>query len=387
MAYIRKLPSGLWQATVRHPSGKRITNSDALKKVVRDWATDLEAKYARGELRDPRAGQITVAEWYARWIAARGVEPGTKAKMISMWTTHCEEQWGRWPMDAITAMEAQEWANVMRKKRRARHKGKDVADGDDSPVLAATTVREAINLMSSLYVGAMKGQPPIVLGNPFQDLDLPTVPPAPIEFLDHDEAAAIIAAVRQLRPEEPDWPLLIEMGTWMGLRLGELYGLPGTRIGWLRKDVQVTQVLTRAGLRDYPKTRKSFRTVPMPRPDMTDDLAALFADRSRDSLAFTRPEGGPADDSWFRQRVWVPALKEAGVRPLPPRVMRHTAASWLVMDGVPLYDVQALLGHESITTTQRYAHLAPDAHSRVRESWRRTSDARTAPPQRKAGPA
>jgi site-specific recombinase XerD len=45
--------------------------------------------------------------------------------------------------------------------------------------------------------------------------------------------------------------------------------------------------------------------------------------------------------------------------------MRHTAASSLVMDGVPLYDVQALLGHESFATTQRYAHLAPDAHSRV----------------------
>ena len=51
--------------------------------------------------------------------------------------------------------------------------------------------------------------------------------------------------------------------------------------------------------------------------------------------------------------------------------MRHTAASWLVMDGVPLYDVQALLGHESFATTQRYAHLAPDAHSRVMESWSR----------------
>ena len=31
----------------------------------------------------------------------------------------------------------------------------------------------------------------------------------------------------------------------------------------------------------------------------------------------------------------------------------------LVQDGVPLYDVQALLGRESYETTQRYAHLAP----------------------------
>jgi len=56
--------------------------------------------------------------------------------------------------------------------------------------------------------------------------------------------------------------------------------------------------------------------------------------------------------------------------------MRHTAASWLVMDGVDLYRVQALLGHESFATTQRYAHLAPEAHDKVRESWRRMGDAR-----------
>ena len=37
-------------------------------------------------------------------------------------------------------------------------------------------------------------------------------------------------------------------------------------------------------------------------------------------------------------------MAAAGIRRFPPRIMRHTAASWLVMDGVPLYDVQALLG-------------------------------------------
>ena len=77
----------------------------------------------------------------------------------------------------------------------------------------------------------------------------------------------------------------------------------------------------------------------------------------------------------FRNRVWYPAIEAAGIRRFPRRIMRHTAASWLVQDGVPLYDVQALLGHESFATTQRYAHLAPDAHSRVVESWNRRFDA------------
>jgi integrase len=53
---------------------------------------------------------------------------------------------------------------------------------------------------------------------------------------------------------------------------------------------------------------------------------------------FTDSKGGPVSDANFRNRVWYPAIAAAGVRRFPPRIMRHTAASWLV-HGVPLYDV------------------------------------------------
>jgi hypothetical protein len=35
MAYIRRLPSGKWQATVRGPDGRRHTATDPLKGVVK----------------------------------------------------------------------------------------------------------------------------------------------------------------------------------------------------------------------------------------------------------------------------------------------------------------------------------------------------------------
>lgn len=103
-----------------------------------------------------------------------------------------------------------------------------------------------------------------------------------------------------------------------------------------------------------------------------------MAGRPRDALVFTAPHSGPVTDEHFRNRVWYPAIGAAGVRRFPPRIMRHTAASWLVQDGVPLYDVQALLGHEDYATTQRYAHLAPDAHGKVIESWARRRGASVA---------
>lgn len=45
--------------------------------------------------------------------------------------------------------------------------------------------------------------------------------------------------------------------------------------------------------------------------------------------------------------------------------LRHTYASTLVNNGVPLYDVQKLLGHAHIRTTERYAHLKQE---RLRDS-------------------
>lgn len=132
--------------------------------------------------------------------------------------------------------------------------------------------------------------------------------------------------------------------------------------------------MTRLGLRQHPKSAKSHRAVPVP-AHILEGMSVLMTGRSRDSLVFTAPEGGPVSDGQFRNRVWYPAVEAAGIRRFPPPIMRHTAASWLVQDGVSLYDVQALLGHEDYATRQRYAHPAPGAHGKVRESWARRSDA------------
>lgn len=151
--------------------------------------------------------------------------------------------------------------------------------------------------------------------------------------------------------------------------------------------------MTRNGIRQWPKSRKSHGTVPVPAA-VLEDMSVLMAGRDWAGLVFTAPGGGPVSYANFRNRVWYPAVAAArlcgrppgeerrcspggcadpqhSVRVYPPRAMRHTAASWLVQDGVPLYDVQALLGHEPFATTQRYAHLAPDAHDKVIASWQR----------------
>ncbi len=57
---------------------------------------------------------------------------------------------------------------------------------------------------------------------------------------------------------------------------------------------------------------------------------------------------------------WNTARKRAGLKQLRIHDLRHSFASALVNGGTPLYEVQKLLGHSSIRTTERYAHLAPE---------------------------
>jgi integrase len=372
MPYIRRLPSGKWQATVRGRDGKRHTKTHKLKSVVREWGRAQEALIARGDFRDPRLGEIRVGDWYARVEASRVIDGITKTKNASLWRTHCEPAWAGWQMAAVTRMEAQEWVNLLKVTRRARHKGRAVSGEDQGvPVISAATIADTVHLMSQLYSAAMKEHPPIVVVNPFADLDLPTIQPRSVEFLEHDEAEALYAAAAAIGA---DWRTLIELGTQVGLRFGELAGLHGHRVDWLRGKIQVIDVVTRQGLRQWPKSKKSHRVVPVP-ASVLEGMSAAMTGRPRDGLVFTSTQGGPVSDGHFRDRVWYPAVADAGIRRFPPRIMRHTAASWLVQDGVPLYDVQALLGHEDYRTTERYAHLAPDAHGKVIESWSRRPDA------------
>ena len=57
---------------------------------------------------------------------------------------------------------------------------------------------------------------------------------------------------------------------------------------------------------------------------------------------------------------WDTARKKAGLADVRMHDLRHSFASLLVNSGRTLYEVQHLLGHTQVKTTQRYAHLSQD---------------------------
>jgi len=59
-----------------------------------------------------------------------------------------------------------------------------------------------------------------------------------------------------------------------------------------------------------------------------------------------------------RRKIWERALREAGIHNFRWHDLRHTHATLLRQSGAALEIVQRSLGHQSIKTTQRYAHVA-----------------------------
>ena len=128
------------------------------------------------------------------------------------------------------------------------------------------------------------------------------------------------------------------------------------------------------------KTKGSRRTLPLPPPL----IAALRTHRQRQRAArihagtvwansgmvFTTVTGRPVaphDHSLH----WTAFLEGAGVRPARLHDARHTAATFLLVQGVDQRVVMSMFGWTSTTMTARYQHVVPEL---VEEANRRMSD-------------
>jgi len=348
MATIEKLPSGNFRARVYLPNGKRKTVAvDKRKSVVERLAREFELQLSHGQVVHLSDRRKTVADWARQWQEARNVEPATAAKDASQIKTHVLPRWGDWPLQAVSRSEVQKWVKAM---TRAGH--------------GANTVVGAYHRFAAMMSDAvLEGLLP---ASPCQSIDLPTVvKPSPrwLTRLEYDRIQLALAVT----PQAATWQAYVALGCFSGLRPGELAGLDVEHVDFDRLIVRVGQVMTRYGLRPYPKTALSSRSVPFP-AEVRDLLWPLVSDRGSGPV-FTSSQGARVSETNFRNRVWKPALEAAGIGYERPNVMRHTMASWLIQAGVPKWDVARMLGHSSLRLVDTYAHLAPDAHDSVRAAW------------------
>jgi len=188
--------------------------------------------------------------------------------------------------------------------------------------------------------------------NPFRQVQKPK-PPEKIPVYFSKDAFRRLQTVT----EDSDLRELAQLAVSTGMRLGEILNLQWTDIDLIRKVIRV-------GNRDGFTTKsKKGRNIPV-----SDQLAELMQSRkARASSELVFHINGKLLRDEFVSKRFKHFVRKAGLNDkLHFHSLRHTFASWLVQDGVSLYEVQKLLGHSNITVTQVYSHLQPEKlHSTV----------------------
>lgn len=190
--------------------------------------------------------------------------------------------------------------------------------------------------------------------DPCAETDLPRKRRTPPKALRPAEWEALHRALRQIDPDAADLALVMVAS---GLRWSEATALDG----WAMDDhgthvsLTVGRVVRRNAAGQHvivqdTKAEASARTVAL--DPQTSDMVRQRAARAGAGLIFTNARGRQWHYSNFVNRAWRPAISAANLSRRPtPHWLRHTATVWLLQAGASLPDVQARIGHASVTTT------------------------------------
>jgi len=199
--------------------------------------------------------------------------------------------------------------------------------------------------------GVLDANPGELVATPRQEKYLPTT-------LTVDETFALIDGVRGADRLSLRDRAILELLYSSGLRISELTGLDAGGIDFGQELVRVVG-----------KGSKE-RIVPIGAPA----LAALRAYLDERGLPgdqeplFVNHRGGRLTPRSVQRHLKVHLLKAGVLRDATPHALRHSFATHLLDGGADLRAIQELLGHASLSTTQKYTQVSVEQLSRVYDS-------------------
>ena len=216
-------------------------------------------------------------------------------------------------------------------------------DGLTRRGLRATTVHRRLGSLRSFFKDAQRhglvaADPTALYVPPKSEKRLPV-------YLNEAQAAAVLGALRSTTPADLREAAIVACLFYTGMRAGELVGLD---VDHLQPD----------RLRVFGKGKKE-RDLFIPaklRAHLDAWLAVLPAGEGALFTTLGPRPGRLSYDAVRRIVVGVFVRAGLGGRGLTPHKLRHTFATRLINKGMRIDQIQKLLGHTSIATTQRYAH-------------------------------
>jgi len=209
------------------------------------------------------------------------------------------------------------------------------------------TVEYALAILRHVFNFARKHN--LFVGdNPVSRVKIPRPDNRRVRFLSKDEAMMLL---NELKGRSPQLYRVAALSLFCGLRFGEIAALQ-----WSDVDVEEGRMFirdpksgtsriaympefVRSIFREMPPGPRIGLVFPNTRGKQMTQVSDLFA-KVVDELGLNSGVDDP------RQKVVFHTL-------------RHTFASWLAIEGVPMVTLKELLGHKTLAMTERYSHLSP----------------------------
>lgn len=218
----------------------------------------------------------------------------------------------------------------------------------------------------------------LIDANPADKVERPRKDRFAASFYDGNEVNRLFQAARGTPLELP-----VMLAAFYGLRRSEVVGRKWDAIDFENKTIAIRHTVTACAEKgrrievaaDTTKTASSQRTLPLV-PAFQTKLAALKEEQEKNRILCGRSYctdylGYVLVDAMgnrlklsYISTAFPALLKRNGLRPIRFHDLRHSCASLLLKNGVPMKQIQEWLGHSDFSTTANiYAHL--DAGSKL----------------------
>ena len=185
--------------------------------------------------------------------------------------------------------------------------------------------------------------------NPMRKVRRPREPRGRVRFLSDTERAAVLEACQQSRSLKLYPMVVLALAT--GMRLGEIQRLRWADIDFPRGRIILHE--TKNGER---------RAVPLVGHALTTMQDYGKVRGLDNSLVFPSDSPRKKNTPFDPQQYWRTALKQAAIEDFRFHDLRHSAASYLAMNGASLAEIAEVLGHKTLQMVKLYAHLS-EAHT------------------------
>ncbi|WP_293954798.1 site-specific integrase [uncultured Corynebacterium sp.] len=358
-----------WVGRFRPPGGKETSRSFDTRRDAKAWEDEQARNYRRGVWLDPSLDKLTVKEVYDRWADRPARE---NSKLVYAQVSKNLGPMGDIYARKLTRADVDTWYRVL-------ISGRPWAGNEPlSPRVARSMVSHLSAAMTMAVDEEWVGRNPVRIPRLDHDdvvrvndvptgediesiVDLLRSGGAPYE---RKEKGKLVTVTSQPAPVVADM-VLVAVGT--GARISELCGLDVGDVYMLRREIDITsQAHHVTGERVSPKTRSSARVIPVGN-DLLPVLDRLIDGRGTDEPLFAT-RNGVSYRAETAGKLLRRVAEDLGME-WRFHSFRHFYASRLIAGGLPVNQVQRLLGHADPSMTLRvYTHLWPDSDDVARRA-------------------